>query len=245
MEYEIYRFVAGRSLVEPEQTPQDTADPNKCLEIIQMADIPPAGASKRTQAKGKGKKDDPKPTKDKVASTPKTAERGKLLIVFLEYCFDVPCCFKFQTSTATRSSAAPAAPVDDPSEYYSAKRRRQPKQPDQPVLVKNSGNSLSALAQMATAVQVDSSEERSAAHWSDVDDSDSDLEEDLTGKKRSGSSSGGVVRVAGEKKPRRSSGGDNSRLVWTEEMVRTVCRAFNIVFWLHLLWLPFFYCSVQ
>lgn len=123
--------------------------------------------------------------------------------------------------TATRSNqAAPAAPaaapVDDAREYYSAKRRRQPKQAE-PVLVKNSGNSLSALAQMATA-HADSSEERSPAHWSDVDDSDSDLEENKVGRKRA------AVRAT-EKKPRRSEkrhGGDSSRLVWTEDMVRTI-----------------------
>ena len=121
-------------------------------------------------------------------------------------------CFKKQRSVATRSQAPPADPADDAREYYSAKRRRQPKQPE-PVLVKNSGNSLSALATLAT--HADSSEERSAAHWSDVDDSDSDLEENKLGKKR------GIARMT-EKKPRRSDkrhGGDSSRLVWTEDMV--------------------------
>lgn len=118
---------------------------------------------------------------------------------------------------ATSSQDAPApAPTDDPSAYYSAKRRRQPKQPE-PVLVKNSGNSLSALAQMATR-EDSSAEERSAAHWSDVDDSDSDLSENKAGRKRAAS------RTT-EKKPRGTTKGvrhaaDSSRLVWTEDMVR-------------------------
>ncbi len=86
MENEIYRFVAGRSLVEPEQAGHDASDPNKCLEIIQMADIPSAGSSKRNQAKGKGKKDVPKPTRTKTAvvkSSGTSTERG---INFCGYC---------------------------------------------------------------------------------------------------------------------------------------------------------------
>lgn len=76
MEYEIYRFVAGRSLVEPAQTGQDSSDPNKCLEIIQMADIPSAGSSKRNPAKGKGKKEAAKPKEKEKVVAPKTTERG-------------------------------------------------------------------------------------------------------------------------------------------------------------------------